>query len=235
MATRSAWILIITLCWTVSFRVSASSVQPAVAGRFDGALAPDSSSGKVPIQVRELRVALEGPYGKLVAHRILILFAPGSGTFSWSVNPEDSSSTDSSRQSRALQNERAVFVKDHRIFVFSAGAGTLYIQDRCDHASTMDEAETKALTAAAGDNSPAGSLDTIRYTEGQWRTVTLDGLSHDFLSEPFSAAVPAAAKVIRVQWNGTHWKVDLKARWIEELTLDSDFKVISMRKIELDE
>src|SRR5271166_216724 len=53
--------------------------------RFSDVGSAYSASGKVKIELRETRVEATGPYGKAVPERILIMFEPKSGEFSWNV------------------------------------------------------------------------------------------------------------------------------------------------------
>jgi hypothetical protein len=86
-----------------------------VTNRFNDSWNAQSASGQVKIELREIQVEMKGPSGKAVPERILILFEPKSGAFSWSVFDEDSLATNNSRQTRALENERAVFLKDQSL------------------------------------------------------------------------------------------------------------------------
>ena len=188
-----------------------------------------SATGKVKIELRELRVELTGPYGKPVPHRIFILFEPQSGAFSWTVGVDDSP-TDKSMLTKWFKSDRAAFLKDGCLVTFTARSVPLrlYVQNCAGHASTMDDAEEKSLSFAAELNDPPGDIDSARPSH----TVPLDGLSLDFVHEPENALIGPDPKVIDVQWDGLHWIVTIKARWIEAIILDGDYNLVSMEKIE---
>jgi hypothetical protein len=203
----------------------------AVRTRFNDVWTAGSTSGKLKIDLREIRVETAGPYGKPVPERILVLFEPESRAFSWFVVGDDALATDTSRQTRALEKERFVFFRDGAFVIFMSGLSPkLYVRDFRGNASSVDDAEAQALTAAAEFRLPLGKQDE----EKLWHTVLLkEVLGLDFISEPGSEALGVDPKVIDVQWDEDkrHWIVTLQARWIEEITLDADYKLVSMKKV----
>jgi hypothetical protein len=157
------------------------------------------------------------------------LFDPKSGAFSWNAFGEDSPATNISRQAKALENERAVFLKGDSLVTFSGGnAPALYVHEYRDHASNLDEAEAKALSAAAKLNNPPGNLDLAQPR----RVVRLQSLGREFVAPPMSEQVGQTPKVTDVQWGDNQWVVTLQGQWTEAVTLGADYNVLSMRKIE---
>ncbi|MGB9407247.1 MAG: hypothetical protein WCA89_06885 [Terracidiphilus sp.] len=223
-------ILVYALSMLAPLRLTAGPDRHVVPlSRLDDVGSACSITGKVKIELREIRVETTGPYGKPVPHRIFILFDPQSGAFSWIVTIEGSA-TDVSVQTTLFKSGRAAFLKDNSIFTFSSKMLTLYIQDPQGHASSMDEAEQTALSSTAEFNDPPGNVDFARPPH----KVQLTGLSLDFVSRPGSAALEMDPKVTDVRWDGDkqHWIITLKARWTEEVTLDADYKLVSMKKVE---
>ena len=212
--------------------LSAASSDPhlVATARFDDHWTAYSTGGKVKIDLREVQVEATGPYGKPVPYRIVVIFEPLSGTFSWRIFSEDSPRTMMSRQTLAYKKERAVFLKENHLISFMAEMAplNLNIQDVSGHASNMDDAEAKALTAAAKLSHPTGILDFAQ----QLHIVPLTGLSVDFVHSPGNAIFGPQPTVTDVQWDGKYWTVTLEARWKEAITLDSDYTLISMRKVE---
>jgi hypothetical protein len=188
-----------------------------------------SATGKVRIELREVQVEMTGPYGKPEPYRLFLIFEPQSGAFSWTISLKDSAA-DLSELTKWFKSDRAAFLKDDRLVTFSAYRETLEIQDFQNHASSVDEAEQKALSSAAALNDPPGNMESAQ----PFHKVALDGLSIDFDCEPRRPVCGPSPKVIDVQWDRVeqHWIVTLKARWTEEITLDADYNVVSMRKVE---
>jgi hypothetical protein len=202
----------------------------AVTSRFNDVWTADSTSGKVKIDLREIRVEAAGPYGKPVPERIVVLFEPESRAFSWYLVGEDSRVTDTSRQTRSIKNERAVFLRDGSLVIFMGGSSPkLYVRDFQDNAISMDDAEAKALRAAAEFHKPPDKQDE----ENLWHTVMLKALGLDFITEPGSEEGGLDPKVIDVRWDEDkqHWIVTLQARWKAEVTLDADYNLVSMKKV----
>jgi hypothetical protein len=188
-----------------------------------------SPSGRTGIQLREVRVNTTGPYGKPVPHRVFLLFDPKSGAFSWHV-AIDGNPSDTLEQTNWFKRNRAAFLKDNSIYIFTAESGPLaiYVQGPSGHASNIDNAEEQAIRATSALNDPPGNVDIVQ----PWKVALLSGLSADFAHAPGSATQGPDPKVIGLDWDGEHWIVTLKARWTEAVTLDADYNVVSMRKVE---
>jgi len=197
--------------------------------RIDDVSSAYSTTGKVKIELRDLRVEMTGPQSKPAPYTIFLLFEPQSGAFSWSISLGNSA-TDVSEQTNWFKSYRAAFLKDDRLVTFTASMQVLRIQDFQGHASSMNEAEQKALSSAAALNDPPGNAEFAQL----FHDVTLAGLSLDFECEPGNEICGPDPKVIDVQWDRVeqHWIVTLQARWTEEITLDADYNVVSMKEVE---
>jgi hypothetical protein len=90
----------------------------------------------------------------------------------------------------------------------------------------MNDAVTKALKAASESIDPLGDLEKVPGMH----VISLLTVGRDFTSV-LPSNLDIDPKVANVQWDGSHWTVSLSARWTEEIILDSDFKVVSMRKV----
>jgi hypothetical protein len=186
-----------------------------------------SQNGQVNIALREIRANMNEPDGKLVPLRIFILFEPQSGAFAWTVT-DDVSANDWSMQTKWFKSDRAISLKDGGMVLFTAQATPLqlYIEDSSGHASSMDDAEKQVLSNTAEFNDPPRDELSSRPLS----YVPLTGLIVDFVFGPESAVSGPAPKVVDLQWDGKHWIVDLQARWIEEIILDPDYKLVSMKR-----
>jgi hypothetical protein len=188
-----------------------------------------SVSGKARIQMREVRVETTGPSGKPVPHRLFLLFDPQSGIFSWHVAIEGQPSN-LSEQTQWFNRNRAAFVKEGRLYTFTAETGplALYVQESASRASSIDDAEEQALRSLGALNDPPGNVDVVK----PWHAVRLSALSPDFVNTPGSAIFGPDPKVVDVEWDGKHWLVVLQARWKESVTLDAKFNLLSVRKVQ---
>jgi hypothetical protein len=188
-----------------------------------------SKTGKVKIELRDLRVEMTGPYGKPAPYTIFLLFEPQSGAFSWAISLGHSA-VDASEQTNWFKNYRAAFLKDDRLVTFTARMRVLRIHNFQEQASSMNEAEQKALSSAAALNDPPGNAEFAQ----PFHDVSLAGLSLDFECEPGNAVCGQDPKVSDVRWDGDaqHWIVTLQARWTEAIILDADYNLVSMKKVE---
>jgi len=200
-----------------------------VTTRFDDAWSAYSTTGKTKIELREIRVEGTGAYGKTVPERILVIFEPRSGAFSWCLFGEDSVATDASNQTKAFENKRAVFLKGDSLVVFMGGISPkLYVRDFRGHATDINDAEAQALRGATEFPTPPGMREEAQL----WHIVQLPSLGRDFISPPMSAAVGPDPRVTDVRWDGQNWMVTLQGRWTEQITLDPNYNVVSMQKVE---
>jgi hypothetical protein len=188
-----------------------------------------SRTGKLKIELRDLRVEMTGPQGTPAPYTIFLLFEPRSGAFSWAISLGNSA-TDVSEQTNWFKSYRAAYLKDDRLVTFTAREQMMRIHDFQGHASSMNEAEQKALSVAAALNDPPGNAEFAQ----PFHDISLGGLSSDFRCEPQRPICGQDPKVIDVRWDGDaqHWIVTLQARWTEAITLDANYNLVSMKKLE---
>jgi hypothetical protein len=191
-----------------------------------------SEDGNVKIELREVRTEAIGENAKRVPLRVLVLFEPHSGAFSWRVFGDDSSDVDVPNQSTAFKNYRAAFLRNNHLveFIIALAPTRLFINEYSGHASNMDNAEAQALMSASELAGPSGD----RNQQQGVHTVSLIALGLDFVSPANSEQLGKPPKVIDVRWdaNRQHWIVTLRAQWTEAITLDADYKLVSMKKVE---
>jgi hypothetical protein len=228
------WIALLSIAGALLLPTAAAGAIPQLTARsrVDSVGTAFTSSGNVKIELREVRTEAMG-LKKPRPLSVLVIFEPESGVFSWRVT--DADLTNPSWRIAQFKDGQAAFFKDGEIIDFRSiwSPPVIYIHAYRSHASNMDDAETQALKAAS-----ASSIEPTKgnLEEGQGaRVVSLVGLNSDFIYPPGNA-FPAvlAPKVTNVRWDGDgqHWIVTLQARWTAEITLDVDYNVVSMEKVE---
>jgi hypothetical protein len=183
--------------------------------------------GRVNVDLREVQTEIEGSKGP-IALSVLVIFDPKSRAYSWWAHR--SNPADPSWRSKQFNEEQAAFLKDGGFADFMALPGPLRLLVRPPrgHASDLEDAAKKSLEEASRSLDPLGDLQASQGVH----VVPLLALGRDFTSSPMSVTLfDVMPTVTNVQWDGKHWTVTLKARWTEEIILDSDFKVISMRRV----
>ena len=117
-----------------------------------------SEEGTVKLELREVRTEEIVENAKPVPLRILVLFEPHSGAFSWRVFGDDLLGADAPSQSLVFKNYRAVLLKDNRLveFIVALAPTRLFINEYSGHASSMDDAEAQALRSASEPPDPSG-------------------------------------------------------------------------------
>ncbi len=206
----------------------AGGIHPLVAtSRIDSVGSAYTPDGKVKIEIREVHT--EAGEAKKPRHlSVLVLFEPESGAFSWRVT--DTDATNTSWSTLQFKEDQAAFLKDGEIVDFRDLWYRLFVRTYRGRASSIDDAEAKALKAAGESIDPLGPLDKSQDVH----EISLRALGPDFMSPPMSA-VPSnlTAKVTDVQWDcdKQHWIVTLEARWKAEVTLDADYKLVSIKHV----
>jgi hypothetical protein len=187
-----------------------------------------SPSGKVRVDLREVRTEIMGAKGP-IALSVLVMRDPSSGAYSWRAHTADP--TDPSWRSQQLNDDQAVFLKDGEFtdFMSLSIPLRLFIHQYHGHATDMNDAVTKALKAASESIDPLGDLEKVPGMH----VISLLALGRDFTSA-FPSNLDIDPKVVNAQWDGDkqQWIVTLRARWAEEITLDADYNLVSMRKVE---
>jgi hypothetical protein len=177
---------------------------------------------KTSLQFRDLLI--EAP-GNPRDTTILIFFEPFTGTFAWILSESGAtSSRDLPEDMRWFKENDAISLHGGKLILFAGSTNPgLSIYEDGNHAANMNDAEQKALDAAAKLNTAPGSL---YQEEIGWRSVALPGLGQSFVVAPGSAAPGMAPKITGARWNGLSWIVTLQARWTASVILDANFNVI---------
>ncbi|HWG20814.1 MAG TPA: hypothetical protein VG225_09805 [Terracidiphilus sp.] len=190
-----------------------------------------STSGSVTVNLREVQTEIPRSAGADLQLSVLVIFEPSSGAFSWRATPADPD--DPSWRISEFKNRQAAYLKNGTIVDIRAmpNSAILLVHEYRDHASSLDDAEEKALAAASRSVDPEHPLKLDAQQHVQ--TVPLPQLGVGFVStDAMSAVATITPKVTDVMWDGKHWSIDLLGRWKERIVLDSSYAVISMRKIE---
>jgi hypothetical protein len=197
----------------------------------DSTSAIPSASGNVMVKLREVQTEIPGSAGVDWQLSVLVIFEPNSGAFSWRATPADPD--DPSWRISEFKSGQTAYLKNGTIIDFRAMplSAILLVHEYHDHASSMNEAEEKALAAASSVVDPGHRLNLEAQQHVQ--TVPLPQLGIGFVSmDAMSAIATITPKVTDVSWDGKDWTVDLLGSWKERIVLDSNYTVVSMRKIE---
>lgn len=203
-------------------------VRPLVKkSHLDGTGSVFTSHGKARVDLRAVLTEIEGTKGP-IAVSVLVIRDPSSGAYSWRAH-----SADPMILSFVLQrfNDSQAAFLEHDEFIDFMALPTplrLFVHRYRGRASSMNEAVDKSLEEAGESLHSLGDLETPQSVH----VVSLLDVGRDFTSNPGSVmAYNVMPRVTNVQWDGEHWIVTLKARWTEDIVLDSDYKVISMQKV----
>lgn len=214
---------------TVSAQVGGRPM--AVTDRFDNEINAYSTSGTVKLQIREIRIETPGNGERYRGNRIVIIFDPRSGAYSWQIYAEGDAPREASDVINTFGQDRVVYLKDGVLTVFlSQSQPSLSVREYRDRASDLNNAEAKTLSAMKMWNTSPGSLDIA--SSSLWKCLLLPQLGLEFVVLPMSQTAGMTPKITNVQWDGKHWVVTLSARWTADVTLDSAYNLVSITKVE---
>ena len=207
---------------------AASAPQLTPHSRFDDEYIAYTRDGTVKLKLREVQTEANGKVESKHLS-VFVLFDPTSRAFTWRLQVYEEAGRSTIAQFK--NGNGAAILKDGQIVVFWAVMFRIYIRDCHGHASSIDDAEAKALEAASQFIASGGLLGNGE----DFRAVLLKGIDYGFLYPPMSMAPSVSIPQISdLRWDEDkqHWILTLKARWIEEVTLDGDYNLVSMKKVE---
>jgi hypothetical protein len=111
------------------------------------------------------------------------------------------------------------------VVIFNVGPGRLNILDAPGQARDLEDAETKALKAAA--QAPGSELGEM---SPRWRTVPLLGLD-GFWALPLHAN-SGPLKILAVSRQEDGWNVLIEGQWKEMITLDGKYQLLKMQRVD---
>jgi hypothetical protein len=194
----------------------------------DGSGSVFTSGGRVKVDLREVRTEMDGAKGP-IALSVLVMRDPKSGAYSWQTHTADPANP--SLRSQQFNDSQAAFLKHDEFtdFMVLPTPLRLFVHQHNGRAHNMNEAVDRSLKEAGAALQPRGDVET---TQGL-RAIPLLAVGRDFTSNPMSVTVfDVMPKVTNVQWDGKYWTVTLQARRRAVVTLDGDYTVVSMRKVE---
>lgn len=193
----------------------------------DGSGTVFTPHGKGRVDLRVVLTEIKGTKGP-IAVSVLVIRDPSSGAYSWRAHPADPM-TPSFVLQRFNDSQAAFLEHDEFIdFMVLPTPLRLFVHKYRGRAADMNEAVDRSLEDASKSLHTLGDVETPQSVH----VVSLLEVGRDFTSNPGSVMVyDMMPRVTDVQWDGEHWTITLKARWTEDIVLDSDYTVISMKKV----
>ena len=186
----------------------------------------DTSMGKRTIELREIRTgASNNP--KIQTHLVIVLFDPvtkiysGEAIFNLDMDPNGEFIT-------KYLDYVGVFFQGGQFHQFSVRMSPFQIEVHHFGAKATDlaDASVQALARVWPQD--------LSLTSDPKKNLTIAPLPalEDF-SAPYGSPITTTYPVvIGVKWNAGQWKLLVKGQWTEEITLDSNYKFLEMRKME---
>lgn len=210
-------------CFVCMGAVEDLEVKPF--SRFNSTITAFNRLGEATVSTRYLLADKKLPNGKTHTYGMLVIADNSTGRFQW-ILAEPPLDVPEGLIHHAFEiGAMVAHTSPAGVVVFSLNAGRLDILDATADARDIDEAETKALRAAA--QAPAGELGGM---SPRWRTVVLGGLERDFWSQPFHANF-GPLKILMVSRQDDTISIVIEGQWKERITLDSNYQLLRMEKV----
>lgn len=185
-----------------------------------------TNSSTAELQVRQ--ILCEDSGGR--RHTLLIVFDPQWKSFNW-VGTSASQSDRGSGPNLIglLRDDWGVFIRaGHVVLISGTTLPTgVQIKDAYYKANSLDDAESRVLEEV-------GKLQRVSDAFNQTvdvHLIPLAGISREFSIDPLSAQAGGPPRVKHITWDGDRWVVRLESRWIEDVVIDSKYKLVSIAKV----
>ncbi len=216
---------ILSLTAAVHFAAFADEIRPIATTQTDRAIPAATGSGDVQLAAREVQVEIVRTDAKNSKGALLVLFDRSSGLFAkrftWIPNYPGRIPL-----LEGFLAESKVYLTSDRIVFFTNADGAIYIREFSGKATSLDDAEAKALSESVGDltdyvtkatGGPAFSLD--------------HHLGQDF-SIPPRSSFRSPAKLVDVSRRDSKWEITVVGRWKAKVVLNDKYEVTSTERIQ---
>lgn len=199
-------------------RVEASS-------RFDSTINALNRFGEAITPARYLLADRQTSDGATRRFGVFVIADTPTGHFQWMLADPRSSVLDAGLQRAFVAGVMIAYISPDAVVIFSINHRRIDILDAPGEARGIEDAETKALQAAA--HAPGSELALM---SPRWRSVPLS-LDGDFWSPPFRSD-PGPLKILAVTKQDDGWSVLIEGQWKELITLDSMLHLLKMRRVD---
>jgi hypothetical protein len=216
------WILNVLLALTVvPVLMAGAKIEPVTSTGADLAFPAFTNTGGILLTGREMMVDITYPSGKSGKGDLVILFDSTSGYFFARLGRL--AGTDRALVlANDLRSSSRVYESSDGLILFTVRTPLLFISDSQQKASSIDDAQTKALKQATDE---LGDLEAERFKGTTIVLRDIPGLGGDFLAPKFSA-VYGPVKPISVSQSAAIWEITIQGQWKAVVRLDSKYRVI---------
>jgi hypothetical protein len=216
---------IVSAVSTLHATQAVAELRPNGATRDDSAITAATDSGEVQLLARELQAQIAFPNGKTARGALLVLFDPASGytlkQFTWLPGDQGRIPLRDNFESYSK-----AYLAPDRLLVFTQSSGLIYVRESKMKATSIDDAEAKALRDSTGD------LDgyVAKVTAGP-KISLHQHLGQEFATEPGNS-MPGPVKLLGVSRRDGKWVITVSGRWKAEVTLDEKYEVVATRRLQ---
>jgi hypothetical protein len=174
--------LFFLIVWESYAAQATAELRPDASTRDDFAISAATDLGDIQLPARELQVQIAFPGGKDASGHLLIFFDPVSGyTLRQFWYPSDGNAVP---LKDALEACCKTYLAPDRLVLFNSVSGGIYIRECKAKATSMDDAESKALRDSVGD------LDGyVAKMTGGPKLSWIQALGEEFATEPGNSIV----------------------------------------------
>jgi len=196
----------------------------------DNLLQASKDGSLIPVQAREIEVAVGSSNGKELSQSLTVLFEPQSSFYLWLL--VDSSGEVFHPEQLAYKATRsAVAIGDGRMVWFVMGHPDLFLIESIRRASSLDDACQRTLremtqkSLSSNQNKWHQSLNLRIGTRlGQIG----DGARSDFFAPDHGPAPLFPSVKVEAAYTGTAWDITLEANLKVKLILGHRFEIVSL-------
>jgi hypothetical protein len=189
-----------------------------------------SSLGEVVLPAIHLRLELNPPTRSEHVLDVVVVYDPQSGHYFWVYTPVTNAADNGSYLNDLQNGTEGVYVGSTALVNFISLGANFEIQEHGKRADNLDAAEHAAIE----EISRQMPKPTDSYETG-FNVVNISrDIGSDFACEPYPPRANcgfAVKGIVSVSRNGDNWRLVIRNRWDQEIVLDSQFKLVSTRRL----
>jgi hypothetical protein len=191
--------------------------------RFNSTVTAFNRFGESIISARDMLAYRPSSNGTVRRYSLFVIADTSTGHFQWMLVDPPPAAPEGLL--RAFEwGVLAAHTSSSGVVIFNLGRKRLDILDAPGEARDMEDAETKALRAAA--QAPGSELGGM---SPRWRTVPLPG-ENGFWA-PLGHAEGGPLKILKVSQQDDGWDLLTEGQWKEMITLDGKYRLLKMQRV----
>ena len=220
-----------------------AQVSPVASSELKDVVPAFDSSGAITLPAASLKLDITYPKGKKERCELTVVYDPKTGHYLWHHLEPDNPS-DTGVYLRGIKEHSALAYADPAGLVDVIFAGAPFVRAWQGHADSLDAAVSASLNEI---QQGLATFEGDYHSQLGYKLVPVFGrvigfdsklpsgykpLSHEFSCLPSHAnCQDYLSSIASIGKQGSNWRIVLRNRWDEEVILDQNFDIVSMKQL----